>query len=56
MSKGKKRLIGAGILLFNLYLIGRYNIEGIPALLLTLGVAAGWEFFVVKEKVTGEDA
>lgn len=44
----KLRLIGGAILLFFLVLIGQYNISGIPALLLTFGFAAVWEFLVVR--------
>ena len=42
------RLIGAAILLFNFWLIGEYNLQGIPVLLLTLGFAAGYEYLVVR--------
>jgi hypothetical protein len=43
MKKATKlRLIGGVVLLFNLWLIGRYNLEGIPVLLLTFGFAAGY--------------
>ena len=44
----KLRLIGCGILLFNLWLVGRYDLKGIPVLLLTFGFAAGYEFLVVR--------
>lgn len=44
----KLRLIGGGILLFNLWLIGHYGLEGIPVLLLTLGFAVGYEYLVVR--------
>lgn len=44
----KLRLIGGGVLLFNLWLIGHYNLEGIPVLLLTFGFAAGYEYLVVR--------
>ncbi|GFO63166.1 hypothetical protein [Geomonas paludis] len=52
----KLRLYGGLVLLFNLWLVGYYNLEGIPVLLLTLGFAAGYEFFVVNpaSKVTGD--
>lgn len=44
----KLRLIGGAILIFNLWLIGNYNLKGIPVLLLTFGFAAGYEFLVVR--------
>ena len=44
----KLRLIGGGILLFNLWLIGAYNLEGIPVLLLTVVFAVGYEYLVVR--------
>ena len=44
-----KRLVGAAIILFFLYLIGKYNISGLPALLLTFGFAFVWESFVVRQ-------
>jgi len=49
MKKSTKlRLVGFVVLLFNLWLIGRYNIKGIPVLLLTLGFAAGFEYLLVR--------
>jgi len=44
----KLRLIGGGALLFNLWLIGAYNLEGVPVLLLTFGFAVGYEYLVVR--------
>ena len=44
----KLRLIGEAILVFNLWIVGNYNISGIPVLLLTLGFAAGFEILVVR--------
>jgi hypothetical protein len=44
----KLRLVGGMILLFNLWLIGKYKLETIPVLLLTLGFAIGVEYFVVR--------
>jgi|GEM_PF-2458593 len=44
----KLRLIGGAVLVFNLWLIGRYNLQGIPVLLLTFGFAFGYEFLVVR--------
>jgi len=49
MKKSTKlRLFGGAVLIFNLWLIGRYNLSGIPVLLLTFGFAAGFEFLVVR--------
>lgn len=49
MKKSTKlRLVGGAILIFNLWLIGNYNLKGIPVLLLTFGFAAGYEFLVVR--------
>ncbi len=44
----KLRLFGAGVLLFNLWLIGEYELTGIPVLLLTFGFAFAYEFIVVR--------
>lgn len=44
----KLRLLGGAILLFNIWLIGRYSIEGIPMLLLIFGFAAAYESVVVR--------
>ncbi|MBN8514517.1 hypothetical protein [Accumulibacter sp.] len=44
----KLRLIGGVVLLFNLWLIGSYNLEGIAVLLLTFGFAVGYEYLVVR--------
>lgn len=49
MKKSTKlRLFGGVVLLFNLWLIGQYNLEGVPVLLLTFGFAIGYEFLVVR--------
>lgn len=50
----KLRLVGGVVLLFNLWLIGQYNLSGIPVLLLTLGFAVGYEFLVVRPASKGE--
>ena len=58
MKKSTKlRLFGGAVLLFNLWLIGRYNLEGVPVLLLTFGFAIGFEYLVVRPmtKVKKED-
>lgn len=48
MKKATKlRLIGGDVRPFNLWLIGRYNLAGIPVLLLTFGFAGGYEYPVV---------
>ena len=44
----KLRLIGGGVLLFILWLIGNYNIEGVTVLVVTFGFAAGYEYLVVR--------
>lgn len=44
----KLRLIGGAVLLFNLWLIRAYNLEGVPVLLLTFGFAVGYEYLVVR--------
>lgn len=44
----KLRFIGAAVLVFNLWLIGNYNLKGIPVLILTLGFAALYELLVVR--------
>lgn len=49
MKKATKlRLIGGAVLLFILWLIGNYNIDGISVLFLTFGFAAGYEYLVVR--------
>jgi hypothetical protein len=50
----KLRLVGGVVLLFNLWLIGQYNLSGIPVLLLTLGFTVGYEFLVVRPASKGE--
>lgn len=47
-TRTKLRLLGAGVLLFNLWLIGRYSIEGVPGLLMTFGFAIAYEYAVVR--------
>jgi hypothetical protein len=42
------RVLGGAILVFNLWLIGHFNIKGIFVLLLTFGFAAGYEALVVR--------
>ena len=45
----KLRLFGGVVLVFNLWLIGAYALQGIPVLLLTFGFAIGYEFLVVRQ-------
>jgi hypothetical protein len=52
----KLRLIGAVIVLFNLWVIGHYDIKGIPVLLMTLGFAGGYEYLVVRPAGKGSKA
>ena len=47
-TRTKLRLLGGAILLFNLWLIGRYSIEGLPVLLMTFGFAVAYEYVVVR--------
>lgn len=57
-ARTKLRFIGGAILLFNLWLVGRYSIEGLPVLLLTFGFAIGYEYVVVrraKEEITHDN-
>lgn len=44
----KLRLGGGAVLLFNLWLIGSYNLTGLPVLLLTFGFVIGYEILVVR--------
>lgn len=48
MKSTKLRLFGGAVLIFNLWLIGHYNLSGIPVLLLTFGFAIGYELLVVR--------
>lgn len=41
-------MVGGLILLFDLWLIGHYRLDGITAVLLTVGFAAGFEYLVVR--------
>lgn len=44
----KLRLVGGGILILNLLLIGHYDLQGLPVLLLTFGFAVGYEYLIVR--------
>lgn len=44
----KLRIFGAAVLLFNLWLIGQYNLKGLPVLLLTVVFAVAYELLVVR--------
>lgn len=50
----RMRLFGAVVILFNLWLIGRYNLEGVAVLLLTFGFAIGYELMVVRPVARAE--
>lgn len=55
MKKATKlRLFGGAVLLFNLWLIGQYNLSGVPVLLLTFGFAIGFEYLIVRPVTKGE--
>jgi hypothetical protein len=55
MKKSTKlRIFGGVVLLFNLWLIGRYSLEGVLVLLLTFGFAIGYEFLVVRPAAKAE--
>lgn len=47
-TRGKLRTFGALIIFFNLWLIGNYNLTGLPVILLTFGFAAAYELVVVR--------
>lgn len=47
----KLRLLGGCILLINLVLIGHYDLQGLPVLLLTFGFAAGYEYLIVRRAI-----
>lgn len=51
----KLRLVGGAIFFFNLWLIGHYNLEGVPVLLLTVGFAIGYELLVVRPTIKPTD-
>lgn len=53
-KRGKLRVFGGIVLLFNLWLIGHYQLDGLPVLLLTFGFAAAFELFVVRA-LTSDD-
>lgn len=44
----KLRVFGAAVLIFNLWLIGHYNLSGVVVLVLTFGFAVAFELFVVR--------
>ena len=55
MKKSTKlRLIGGVILMFNLWTIGHYKIDGVALFLLTFGFAIGYEFLVVRPASNSE--
>lgn len=44
----KLRLIGGAVIFLNLMIIGYFNLEGIPVILMTFGFAIGYEYLAVK--------
>ena len=57
MKKSTKlRLFGGAVLLFNLWLIGQYRLEGIAVILLTFGFAIGYEYLVVRPVVKSDES
>lgn len=42
------RLVGGAIFLFNLWLVGRFNIEGPAVGVITIGFVVAYEYFVVR--------
>jgi len=55
MKKSTKlRLFGGAVILFNLWLIGQYRLEGVAAILLTFGFAIGYELVVVRPAVKAD--
>lgn len=55
MTKTQFRILGGMIILFNLWFIGNYQIEGIVILLMTLGVALLFEFVLIKKFATDKN-
>ncbi len=49
MTKLQLRILGGFIILFNLVVFGENQIEGIPLLIGTLGVALLFEFVLIKK-------
>jgi len=47
-KRTKLRLLGGVILFFNLWLIGNYNLQGVPVLLLTFVFAIIYEYAIVR--------
>jgi len=47
----KLRLLGGCLLLINLVLIGHYDLQGLPVLLLTFGFAASYEYLIVRRAI-----
>ena len=53
-KSAKLRLFGGAVILFNLWLIDQYNLEGVAVLLLTFGFAIGYELVVVRPVAKSE--
>lgn len=49
------RLVGGAIILFNLWLVGHYRIEGVMVLVLTFGVAVAFELLIVRSLANDEE-
>ena len=55
MKKSTKlRPFGGAVILFNLWLIGQYKLEGIAVQVLTFGFAIGYELVVVRPVAKSE--
>ncbi len=50
----KLQLFGGAVILFNLWLIGQYNLGGVAVLLLTFEFAIGYELVVVRPTAKSE--
>lgn len=56
MKKSTKlRLFGGSVIMFNLWLCGQYNIQGVVGLLLTFGFAIAYELVVVRKVAKSEE-
>ena len=50
----KPRLFGGTVILFDLWLIGQYNLEGVAVLLMTFGFPISYELVVVRPAAMAE--
>ena len=54
MKKATKlRLLGVAVILFLLWLIGHFNVSGMPMVALIIGFAIGYELLIVGPHVKG---